>query len=583
MEMVFLFAYGFGGHAAAALQHAFLTITLGVMMASYGRRFGGAAIGAGAGVLVFTSPVVGVDGASAYVDVAAAAVLFGVHYLARLWELETGRWRVLAAAGLLAGFGYAIKYTAAMGLLLLLATVCWQERRRWYGMVRAASIAMGGAAAYMGPWIARTFYNTGNPFSPLFNRWFPNAVFDATLEADWLRYLREYRGLDSYWSIPFEATVRGEVLQGLTGPLLLLAPLGLWAIREAGGRRWLFAWLVLTLPYLSNIGTRFLIPGLPFLALAMMQVVGKAPRAAMAVAMLGGVLNWPNVVEQYCAAHAWRIREIPWEAAFVAEAREPYQRSKRPRTALTAAVNRHTQPGERVFTVGPLPDAYTHADLWTGSNSKTTVAMRRVLWLPLLKDRWPTEITRFWMVTERVQAVRLAPKAAFYLDEIDFFDLTREVGNAGAMTELNSTSDLTGWSTDNFAGSSVRLNEEVTVRFDPPRDVNRIDVVHAPLAEGVAPLELEVQREDGRWVRPRMRAQRGGTAAVPDLRPAASRLLRRYGFRLLVVHDQDFGAREIAADPAAWGFELVAREGGGSVYRPLPEAEMESAVDGHRR
>ena len=579
MEMIFLFAFGFGGHSAAALQHTFLTITWGLLVASYGVRFGHPVVGAGAAILVFTSPVVGVDGASAYVDVAAATVLFGVHYLARLWEGEQRRWTVLFAAGLLAGFGYAIKYTAAMGLVMLVAMVCWQERRRVGEMFRGLAVAMTAAGLFMGPWIARTYYNTGNPFSPLFNAWFPNEVFDATLEADWLRYLREYRGLESYWWIPVEVTIRGEALQGLIGPAFLLAPLGLWALRDPAGRRWLFAWLILTLPYLSNIGTRFLIPGLPFLALAMLRVLSARPPMVIGMAVVGAILNWPQVAGLYCAPEAWRIRAIPWEAAFEVAAREPYLRERRPRTVLTAAIDRNTSPGERVFSIGPLPDAYSHAEIWTGSNSKASVALRRAIWLPLLKDRWPTDITRFWMKTERVRAARLTPQSAFYLDEIDFFDLTQEVGHSQATTELNESGDLTEWGTDNFTGSSVRLSDAVTVRFDPPRAMNRVDIVHAPLAEGVAPIELEIQREDGTWAKPGSVARRGGKALVGDLRRSGSRLLRRYGFRLLVVHDQDFGAKEIAADPAAWGFELVARETVGAVYRPLPETEVESAVD----
>ena len=59
--------------------------------------------------------MVGIDGISAYVDVSAACAVFGVFYLLEIWDKERIP-ALLIAAGLLAGFAYAAKYTAGLAV-----------------------------------------------------------------------------------------------------------------------------------------------------------------------------------------------------------------------------------------------------------------------------------------------------------------------------------------------------------------------------------------------------------------------------------------------------------------------------------
>jgi hypothetical protein len=70
VEMLFLFAYSFGRHSAAALVHWQFYFILPFLILNLGRRFGIPSAGACAALLAFASPVAAVDGASAYVDVA---------------------------------------------------------------------------------------------------------------------------------------------------------------------------------------------------------------------------------------------------------------------------------------------------------------------------------------------------------------------------------------------------------------------------------------------------------------------------------------------------------------------------------
>ncbi|HMC59526.1 MAG TPA: hypothetical protein VKJ01_10070, partial [Candidatus Solibacter sp.] len=111
VEMLFLFAYAFGRHSAAAMVHFAFLLALVWQVFRYGREAGSAVAGGCAAVLVFASPLVGVDGTSAYNDVALAAVAFTLFHLLHLWETQRScrprSTRLLIAIGLVAGFAVA--------------------------------------------------------------------------------------------------------------------------------------------------------------------------------------------------------------------------------------------------------------------------------------------------------------------------------------------------------------------------------------------------------------------------------------------------------------------------------------------
>jgi len=173
MEMLFLFAFAFGRHSAAALVHFSFLLALPWAMICYGRRFGFPAPALAAALLVYLSPVVGVDGASAYNDVAAAFVSFMVFYLLEIW-IEDRQPALLVPIGLLAGFAFAIKYTAFLALPFALVTVAIRLTRDPRQLVRAMLVIGGMASVMIAPWLVKNAVTIGNPVAPFFNRWFPN-------------------------------------------------------------------------------------------------------------------------------------------------------------------------------------------------------------------------------------------------------------------------------------------------------------------------------------------------------------------------------------------------------------------------
>ncbi len=128
LELLFLYAFAFGRHSAAALVHFTFLVTLPFLMVSYGRRFGFPRAAVAAALFVFVAPVVGFDGSIAYVDVALATVIFAVFYLLQIWDLERDA-RLLVPIGILAGFAFAIKYTGIIVVVYALGFVAWKLLR----------------------------------------------------------------------------------------------------------------------------------------------------------------------------------------------------------------------------------------------------------------------------------------------------------------------------------------------------------------------------------------------------------------------------------------------------------------------
>jgi 4-amino-4-deoxy-L-arabinose transferase-like glycosyltransferase len=122
IDLLFLPAVSLGGHSSAAVVHFLFFLNLPVLMISYGRRIG---FPIPAAFLVFASPVVGWAGTSAYVDVAAATVMFALFYLLQIWDSVQDP-NLLVPIGILAGFSYAAKYSGAIAVPYALGFVVWR-------------------------------------------------------------------------------------------------------------------------------------------------------------------------------------------------------------------------------------------------------------------------------------------------------------------------------------------------------------------------------------------------------------------------------------------------------------------------
>jgi len=565
LEMLFTFVLAFGDRSAAALVHLTFLWALAALMWEWRAWLLPV-------VLVFCAPVVGIDAASAYNDVAVAALLMALYVVLMRWRAQPES-ALVAVAGLLAGFAYGVKYTAGVAVLFGLVFVA-ARARRW----RPVLVFAGAAAVMIAPWMGKNAVMTGNPVAPFFNAWFPNTVFDVALESAYVQSLRWYPGLGRWADVPWELTGGGFVLGGLLGPAWCVAAalaLVAWRGREA---RWLVGAAVLFgLPWFSNVGTRFLIPALPFLALAAGWVLRRHRAWVWALGAAHFILCWPWVVPLYAHQYAWRIQEFPWAAAWRVEPEADFLARKLREYPMAELLSRTVKPGERVLAQSQFPDALTGAAMVTGPLSRPSVEMLRMLYMTAVPKLRPVDRVRYWFMTRPYRALRwrqvagppvsiaegrlynlltpLTPDAAWRFDARP---------NPWQAAQAFDGSLLTRW-----------MGEWMEVRFPEPRVVNRLDLVYHSVLPDPA-YELEGQDAAGVWHR---LWNRGDIAPAPeseeDLPRMAARLLRRQGVHYLLLRGRDYHADLGGLTPETnmkeWPVALVGASGDMQLYRIEPE------------
>jgi hypothetical protein len=372
VEMLFLFAFAFGRHSAASTLHLLFLLALTWQVYRYARDRGYRAAAAPAALLVFASPLAGVDATSAYNDVAVAAIGFTEFYLLQLWD-ERRDGRLLIAAGLVAGFAFAAKYTAWVAVPYAVGFVAWKARR----LREPAAVALC-ASLLIAPWMLKNWTWVHNPVAPFYNHWFPNPYVTESFEREYRDHMRHYR-LASDREIPMQVTTYGS-LSGLLGPVLLLSPIALLALRRREGRQVLLAAAVFGLTYFSNIGARFLLPVLPFMAIAMSIALAHWPRLLLAIALVHAVISWPPVLKRYAHEDSWHLVKVTYREALRIKPEEGFLESNLPMYGATRMLDRLTPAGATVFVFTPIPEAYTSRNILVAYQSAANIRSRDLLW-----------------------------------------------------------------------------------------------------------------------------------------------------------------------------------------------------------
>jgi hypothetical protein len=557
IELLYLFAYPIGGGCAAALIHfAFL---LALVWQLY--RWSPAAA-----LLIFVAPVIGIGATSAYNDVALAATAFTLFHLIERWR-EQGGMRLAAAIGLVAGFALATKYTAALAIPYAIAMVAWRNRR-------AALFTAATAALVCTPWLIKNWIYLQNPVAPFFNRVFPNPYVMASFEDTYRHMLASY-GLPSRWSIPWEATVHGG-LSGILGPVFLLAPIGLLALRRPEGRRlWLIA-LVFGATYFGNIGTRFLIPVAPFLALALMTVLASMPRVALAIALLHAVISWPSLVPRYARSDTWRLDKFPWREALRIRTPDHYLETHLIGYGIDRLIEERTRPGSTVFAFTPIPEAYTSRHIRVEYQAAENKIAGALLWTAVEPGYLPTWRVRFAFPRQSVQGLRLVQlgsgPALWTIHELRVFDGPSELAREPdwrltaqpypwGITDAFDNSLATFW----MCGEFVRPGQFVQVTFARERRADAVVMESSPNQTGLR-LRLEGRDRAGQW-----RVLSDAPAMSDSVRPLGLRRavadeLKRRGVDYVLLFDGQVGADDFCANADLWNAAPVGEYKGARLY-----------------
>jgi hypothetical protein len=583
IEMLFVPAFAIGRHSAAALVHLAFAGALALAMLAYGRRLGKPWVGAAGAFLTYASPVVGIDGSSAYVDLGVAAVVFSAFYWLEIWDANlAGRGPaapLLVPIGLMAGYAYATKYTAFVIVLFALGFVAWRARK-----IRPVMTIVFFSSLMITPWMLKNWIIVRNPVAPFGNAIFRNPYFHPIFEKEYAEAMQGY-GVTDKRTLPLEVTIRGEKTGGILGVVFLAAPLALLALRERHGRRLLATGLLLGLPYFADIGTRFLIPALPFVSLAMALAVRSTPgigTALLAALMIfHGISSWPDELRRYTGKFAWRLDHILVRPALRLIPQEQYLRENEGYGAARL-VEATVPQGERILGLRGVAYAYCNRVFlvsYQSALSQTLIDSMNMGWAEAYQ---PTQVLTFQFPERSVRRLRVLetgivddPDTQWSVHELRFFHRGVEIPrrpewrlrawpNPWEVQLAFDNSLATRWRT----WESVKPGDYLDVDFGADQEVNEVRIETSSDYSAMQ-LQIETLNVSGRW---ELVAKNPKAAAVQpkfSIRLAATYEMKAHGLHYFLVGDSDFGADDFREDPEAWGLTQVASGYGIRIYKVI--------------
>jgi len=571
VEMLYFPAFAIGKHSSAALVHYAFLVALAMAMFAYGRRIGKPWVGAAGALLVYVSPVVGIDGSIAYNDCGVAAIAFSVFYFLEIWD-EVREPLLLIPIGFLAGYCYAAKYTAFVMAIYAVGFVAWRSRR-----MRATLAVSACAAVMIVPWVAKDWIYAQNPVAPFFNKIFRNPYGRVRTEQEYNDYLTRM-GVENKWTLPLEVTVRGEKTGGLIGPIFLLAPVALLALRFREGRRLLLAGLLILTPYLANVGTRFLIPCLPFFALALAMAVSWPPALA-AILLFHAVASWPSVIPRYASKYSWRLDRILYKQAIRKIPQDRYLRQNFGGYGIARMIDETVPKGVPVLAVNGLPEAYSTHEILVGFQSAYNDDLADILNAGWDESRQPTRRIIFKFPSTPVRRIRVlqtgvgVPLEEFKAHEVRFFsngvELPRDPAwrlqawpNPWDVRMAFDNSPATRWRSWETARPGMYIDADFG-------KYESVDEVRLDTSFDYANLRLQVEamNPDRKWAKIAADPETQIIPAPVSIRRWASRELHARGIDYIVMQDTDWGAEDMREDPESWGFQEIAKGYGARIYK----------------
>ena len=575
MEMLYLFALSFGKQSATAMVHLLFTLAAPLAIFSYAKRLGSPIAGCIGGLLFFLSPATGIVGTAAYVDVAAAVVVFAVFYLVQIWRQQQQD-SILIVIGLLAGFAYAIKYTAGLAVAYAIGAVWFQLWRLRKPISRPLAMVALCAFAMMIPWIAKNTFVLHNPIAPFANGLFRNPYISISMERTHAAAL-SLGGL-SFWQWPYDITARGAHTQGFVGPVFLLAPLALLALRTPPGRQLLCAAAVFSLPYAAAPAARFFLPALMFLATALGLVFSRWKYVGACIVVLHAILSWPQMIPQYALLFGppgprlempdWRaaLRLTP-ESAYLQQ--HLYGEERVDGYGIGLLLDKQVKPGERVLSFRAFQQAYHSRQVLVAWESEAGVRLSESFRAAIESQFQPTEQHRFSLRPRAARKIRLlqvgraAKTDQWSISEIRIFhdgaELPRQADwrlsafpNEWDVQLALDNSPLTRWASRAPASRGMYIE----VDFRRPQTIDLVTAECTPGQAGIE-MDLQVEVEPGKWEDSGSRQEVSRAALPPRLRRAAAENLLRQNVQWLVVNEQDPGARDFLVRQKQWGISLA--------------------------
>jgi hypothetical protein len=566
MELLFFHAFTFGKHSAAALVHYAFLLCLTFLMFSYGRRLGHPGVGVAGAIFLYVSPVVGIDGTIAYNDVAVAAIAFALFYLLQIWDQERGA-KLLVPIGILTGFAFATKYTAFVAVPYALGFIAWKQWRARQAVFRPVLATAALALIFIAPWLLKNWIWVDNPFSPFANRLFPNPYVHIAFEEDYRKMEQTY-GLTSRWQIPWQVTVKGDILAGFFGPLFLLTPLALFALRQRAGRQLWLAALIFGLPFYANVGSRFLIPAAPFFSLALALTFANVESLLLVLALAHAISCWPRVEKHYCYYSAWRLNNIPLKAALRIEPEEVFLSKHVPQYEESRMIERLVPPEEKVFAFDQMAESYMKHEILVGFQAAFNETSEDILWTPIFNSFQPTRMLTFQFSPRDLQAVRVvqterAKDVQWGVSELRILrggiELPRESGwrlkahpNPWDVQMAFDNSPVTRWRSWQVAEPGMFIQ----VDFGKTQNVDAV-VVESSDEGYKTKIKLEGLDVRGKWATILDQPVETSRPTRVNLRRAAAEELKSRGIHYILVEKSNFRSEDFQMYAGLWGMKCI--------------------------
>ncbi len=574
LEMLFLFAFAFGRHSAAAMVEFAFLLMLPLGMLGYARRFGFPRAGVFGALLVFVTPVVGISGTVAYNDVAGVCVLFASFYLAQIWALSRER-DLVWLIGLLAGFCYGIKYTLFLAVPFL-ALFLITKRSGW----RPLAILAASAGVMIAPWMVKNWLVVQNPLSPFFNQWFPNPYVTVGFEKDYTAMMGQQDDLTPAQR-PLEQTVQGGRTAGFVGPIFLLAPLALLALRFSAGRQLLLAGAVFLVPAFTNLQTRFLMPSLPFFSLALGLALMEAGSALWVLLLFEVVVCWPRFTGNYCTSYAWRLAEFPLAEATRKIPEEKTLAKRLPWLPVSKMIQAQVPENGKVFTFSSPPEAYTTRNIVISYESALGEKLADFLYCAALPEFRPTQMLEFPFqerTVRRLRVVQLAKRSQerWSVAEVRIFHQRQQLQRSRdwrMRAEPNNfdvalafdNQPVTRWS----SVQALDTGMQIEVEFGHPVEVDEV-VLETSHDQWSVRLRVDAETEPGVWRTVSSDPSTSTGEPKSNLRRAATMELRARGITHLLVAPDNLAFADFVENASSWGLKLVGTAADARLYRLEP-------------
>jgi hypothetical protein len=353
----------------------------------------------------------------------------------------------------------------------------------------------------------------------------------------------------------------------------LLAPFALFALRFKFCRPLLLAAVIFAVPGYFNVGSRFLIPSLPFVALAMGIAMAEVPGALPVLAVFQVFLCWPAVLSTYCAPWNWRLSTFPLTYAFRVEPPERFLARWLPDYPLKLQIEAFVPKGEKIFSFAGRPDAYFDRDFVVSYESTLGNLAHAIMWTP--QAYMPGHRQHFKMLpvtTSGIRVVNMGTSTGYWtVTEMRLYSGGREVPrspNWRVSAEPNGweaplafdNSYATRWST----WQPMSPGDRIQVEFPSAQPIDDVVLECEPSA-GAQP-QVEIRLSNGRWA-PVTDTVEDEKAGPPEgIRRAATRDLKALGFHYMLVNESDLVYEDLARYRAYWGVTELATQNGTHFY-----------------